>query len=124
MERGGELAGEGLRGGGKVTFHVTFSYFESLDFFYYGNISFKNISCFKDLIKGGVRGRLKREVVCIYIQLIHAVVQQNVTQHCKAIILQLKKNLINTEKRNLVLFSGQHGLLDLLHFIPTSSIDL
>ena len=66
---GGARAGEGLRGGGKVTFHVTFSYFESLDFFLLWKyiISFKNISCFKDLIKGGVRGRLKREVIFIYI---------------------------------------------------------
>ena len=26
--------------------------------------------------------------ICVYIQLIHFVVQQNLTQHCKAIILQ------------------------------------
>ena len=29
--------------------------------------------------------------IYVYLQLIHAVVQQNLTQHCKAIILQLKK---------------------------------
>ena len=63
-------------------------------------ISFKNRSCFKDLTKGGVRGRLRREVICVYIQLIHSVVQQNVTQYCKAIILQFKKkDLIKAEKR-------------------------
>ena len=37
-----------------------------------------------------VGGRLMREWICIYLQLIHTVVQQKQTQHCKAIILQLK----------------------------------
>ena len=36
-------------------------------------------------------GRLTREGIHVYLQLIHAVVQQKLTQHCKAIILQLKK---------------------------------
>ena len=104
--------GRGSEERGKVTFHVTFSYFESLDFFLLWKyiISFKNRSCFKDLTKGGVRGRLRREVICVYIQLIHSVVQQNVTQYCKAIILQLKKkDLIKAEKRNLVLFLVSMG---------------
>ena len=62
------------------------------------------------MTKGGVRGRLRREVICVYIQLIHSVVQQNVTQYCKAIILQLKKkDLIKAEKRNLVLFLVSMG---------------
>ena len=38
---------------------------------------------------GGVKG-LKREGIYAYIELIHAVIQQKLTQHCKAIILQLK----------------------------------
>ena len=39
----------------------------------------------------GVGGRLQREGIYVYIELIHFVVQQKLTQHCKAIILQLKK---------------------------------
>ena len=39
----------------------------------------------------GVGGRLKREGTCVYIQLIHVVIQQKGVQHCKTIILQLKK---------------------------------
>ena len=39
----------------------------------------------------GVGGRLQREGIYVYIELIHFVVQQELTQHCKAIILQLKK---------------------------------
>ena len=34
--------------------------------------------------------RLKRNGIYIYLQLIHVVVQQELTQHCKAIILQSK----------------------------------
>ena len=37
-----------------------------------------------------MQGRLKRERIYIYIELIHVVVQQKPTQHCKATILQLK----------------------------------
>ena len=39
----------------------------------------------------GMGGRLTREGTRVYIQLIHTVVQQKLTQHCKAIIFQLKK---------------------------------
>ena len=35
--------------------------------------------------------RSKREGIQVYIQLIHFIVQQKPTQHCKAILLQLKK---------------------------------
>ena len=35
--------------------------------------------------------RLQREGIHVYIELIHGVVQPKLTQHCKAIILQLKK---------------------------------
>ena len=38
----------------------------------------------------GVGGRFKREGTCVYLLLIHAVVWQRPTQHCKAIIFQLK----------------------------------
>ena len=39
----------------------------------------------------GVGGRLQREGIYGYIELIHFVVQQELTQHFKAIILQFKK---------------------------------
>ena len=41
----------------------------------------------------GVGGRHKREGIYLYIQLIHFLVQQKLTPHCKAINLQLKKKL-------------------------------
>ena len=34
--------------------------------------------------------RLKKDGIYVYIQLIHSVVQQKLTQHCKATMLQLK----------------------------------
>ena len=39
---------------------------------------------------GGVEGRSRREGIYVYIQLIHFIVQQKLTQHCKATIFQLK----------------------------------
>ena len=39
------------------------------------------------------RGRFKRKGIYVYIQLIHVAVQQKLTQHCKAIMLQLKNKL-------------------------------
>ena len=41
----------------------------------------------------GVGGRLKREGIHIYLQLIYIIVQLELTQHCKAIILELKKEI-------------------------------
>ena len=38
----------------------------------------------------GWEGKLKREGIYVYIQLIPVVIQQKLMQHCKAIILQLK----------------------------------
>ena len=40
--------------------------------------------------RGRVGTSLKREGIVIHIKLIHAVVQQKLTQHCKAIVFQLK----------------------------------
>jgi len=40
----------------------------------------------------GVEGRFKREGTYVYLLLIHVVAGQKPTQHCKAIILQLKKS--------------------------------
>ena len=42
-------------------------------------------------------GRLRREGIYVYTQLIN-VVQQKQTQHCKAIILQLKKTIMKEKK--------------------------
>ena len=42
---------------------------------------------------GAVQGRLERERIYIYIEVIHIVVQQEPTQYYKATILQLKVNL-------------------------------
>ena len=41
----------------------------------------------------GVGGRLKREEIYVYLQLIRIGVKQKPAQQCKAIILQLKRNL-------------------------------
>ena len=42
--------------------------------------------------RGGWEGeRSKREGIYVYIWLLHFVVQQKLTSHCKAMILQLKK---------------------------------
>ena len=38
--------------------------------------------------------KLKREQMHVYIGLIHSVVQQKLTQHSKAIVLQLKNKTI------------------------------
>ena len=40
---------------------------------------------------GGGGGRSKREGIYVYIELIRFIVQQKLAQHCKAIVLQLKK---------------------------------
>ena len=45
--------------------------------------------------KLGLRGKLKREGIYVYVQLIHFTVHQELTQHCKATILQLKKKIEN-----------------------------
>ena len=46
-----------------------------------------------------IRRKLRKEGIYVYLQLIH-VVQQNLTQHCKAIILRLKVN--NNKKERVV----------------------
>ena len=42
-------------------------------------------------MRGWVGRRRKREGIYVYIQPIHFIVQQKLTQHCKAILSQLKK---------------------------------
>ena len=46
--------------------------------------------------------RKERKGIYVYIQLIHDVIQQKSTQHCKAIIFQQKKifKLIEKQKQN------------------------
>ena len=39
---------------------------------------------------GGVEGRLKKEGIYVYLQLIHIVIQQKPIQHCKTVNLQSK----------------------------------
>ena len=48
-----------------------------------------------------VGGRFKREGTCVYPWLIHVDVWQKPTQHCKAIILQLKINKLKKKKNRL-----------------------
>jgi len=42
--------------------------------------------------RGEDRERLKTEEIHVHLQLVHIVVQQKLTQHCKAVNLQLKMN--------------------------------
>jgi len=47
-----------------------------------------------------VGGRLTKKGIYVYLQRIYDVIQQKTTQHCKAIILQLKKlRLRNSRNR-------------------------
>ena len=45
-----------------------------------------------------VGGRFKKEEICVYLWLIHVDVLQKPTQHCKAITLQLKINILKNFK--------------------------
>ena len=40
---------------------------------------------------GRIAGRFNRQRIHVYTKLIHVVVQQELTQHCKAVIFQFKK---------------------------------
>ena len=60
---------------------------------------------------GGWVGGPKGEIY-VYIYLIHSVIQQKLTRHCKAIILQFKKKIIQAQKKNYLLL-----LLHLLHLM-------
>ena len=48
-----------------------------------------------------------REGIDVYLQLIHIVVQQKVTQHCKAILLQLKNKLKKQKQNPLRVMCGK-----------------
>ena len=49
---------------------------------------------------GRVEGRLERQGSCVYLQLVHIVVQQKLIQPCKAIILQIKKSSFHRDSEN------------------------
>ena len=51
--------------------------------------------------------RYKREGIYVYTQLIHFVVQQKLTQHCKATIPQLKQKYFEIFLNNWVDFEGK-----------------
>ena len=46
-------------------------------------------------------GRLKREGVYVYLQLMHTVVQQKLTQYCKVTIPQLKNQQQQQQQQKL-----------------------
>ena len=48
---------------------------------------------------GGVGEGLKREGIYVYLKVIHVIVQQKLTQHCKAIILPLRHKLQKKKKK-------------------------
>ena len=53
---------------------------------------FSSVLCDSRGAGASTGGRLKTEGIHVFLQLIHVVAQQKPTQHCKAIILQLKIN--------------------------------
>ena len=57
---------------------------------------------------GGGREKLKREGTYVYRWLIHIVVQQKPTRHCKAIILQWKKQI--KKKNRWASFRGMEAI--------------
>ena len=46
---------------------------------------------------GRIGGRFKRQRIYVYTKLIHVVVQKELTQHCRAVIFQLKKKEQNNK---------------------------
>jgi len=55
-----------------------------------------------------VGGRFRRDRIYVYLWLIHAVVWQKPTQHCKAIIFQLKVNLKNIFFKTIASSSSEY----------------
>ena len=49
----------------------------------------------------GRGGRVKREAIHVYLELIHVAVQQKPMQHCKAITLQLKRKFLKMEGKKV-----------------------
>ena len=54
-------------------------------------------------------GRFKREGTFVYLWLIHVDVWRKLTQHCEAIILQLKKNLFCLKINMHEILTHNHG---------------
>ena len=67
---------------------------------------------------GGVGGMLKRKRIYVYTQLIHIVVQQKLTQHCKEIILQFKKNFFNKNRRKKKSIAALISLFHISSHLP------
>ena len=63
-------------------------------------------------------GRSKREGIYVYIGLIHFVVQQKLTQHCKAIIPQLNKQTNKTNKKQIRVILRGHGYVVKVEPLP------
>jgi len=61
-----------------------------------------------------VGGRFRRDRIYVYLWLIHAVVGQKPTQHCKAIIFQLKVNLKNIFLKTIASSSSEYTKFALL----------
>ena len=51
----------------------------------------------------GVGGRSEREGTCVYLKLIHLVVRQKLTQHCKATISLFLKNFKLWKQSKIIL---------------------
>ena len=64
-----------------------------------------------DNIEGwdGVEGRFKREGTNVYLWLINVDVWEKPTQHCKAIILQIKINTFFVKKKKNERFFSKNG---------------
>ena len=78
---------------------------------------------YRGCMEVGMGGRFKREGIYVQTQLIHFIVQQKLTQHCKVTIPQLKK------KRQWELLPRKDDMLDLrvdnkFAFILTISMNI
>ena len=51
---------------------------------------------------GWVGGRLNREEIYVYLQLIHVAVHQKPTQHCKEIILQFFLKVVSAKEEECI----------------------
>ena len=68
-----------------------------------------------------VGGRTKREGIYVYIEQSHLIVQQKLTQHCKAIILQFKKKSRDIVcVKSMVIF--QRRLINEYYYILYSTV--
>ena len=64
----------------------------------------------------GLGAGLRREGICVYLQLILTVVQQKLTQHHKAVIPQLNKLKQNQKLKKVALEGSGYGIFPLASF--------